>query len=64
MKLDRFVSANRMNHMQDKTDLLILLRLIGQAGRADELEKFLEKWSYDELYLNALNELIAELPTP
>jgi len=63
MKLDRFVSANRLNHTQDKTDLLILLRLIGQTGRADELEAFLEKWNYDELYLDALNELIAELRT-
>ena len=61
MKLDRFVSANSANKTQDKTDLLILLRLIGQADRVEELEDFLELWSYDELYLNALNTLIKQL---
>ena len=62
MKIDRFVSANRANHVQDKIDLLILLRLIGRASRVEELEDFLERWGYDELYINALNALIGEMP--
>ena len=61
MKLDRFVSANSANKIQDKTDLLILLRLIGQANRVEELEDFLELWNYDELYFNALNALIQQV---